>query len=207
MFGDPVLNPKGWETEPLGCLTTKIGSGATPRGGGASYKDSGISLIRSLNVRDGRFSYRDLAFIDKTQAAKLSNVVVKSGDVLLNITGASVARVCVVPNDVLPARVNQHVAIIRPTTALCSEYLMQVLHSGTMKQKLLQIAESGATRQAITKTQIEELAVPVPPEAVQARFADVCACLRALTATQLDSASETNELFNSLSQRAFIGDL
>jgi type I restriction enzyme S subunit len=114
MFGDAAENPKRWPTIKLGEHTAKMGSGATPTGGDASYKASGISLIRSLNVRDGAFSYKDLAYIDDAQAAKLSNVAVCAGDVLLNITGASVARVCRAPIDVLPARVNQHVMIIRP---------------------------------------------------------------------------------------------
>lgn len=73
-------------------ITTKIGSGATPRGGNNSYKNSGISLIRSLNVYDFKFEYDDLAFIDDEQAAGLSNVQMERYDLLLNITGASVAR-------------------------------------------------------------------------------------------------------------------
>ncbi|MBK7895048.1 MAG: hypothetical protein IPJ90_09245 [Anaerolineaceae bacterium] len=103
----------GWETRPLREITIKIGSGATPRGGKKSYQTEGVSLIRSLNVYDDGFRMKDLAFLDDDQADKLSNVIVKSGDVLLNITGASIARCCIVPDDVLPARVNQHVSIIR----------------------------------------------------------------------------------------------
>ena len=113
MFGDPVTNPKGWENQRLDSICTKIGSGATPRGGKSSYKAEGISLIRSMNVHNGAFKYDELAFIDNTQAKKLNNVIVEQSDVLLNITGASVARSCIVPEKILPARVNQHVSIIR----------------------------------------------------------------------------------------------
>src|SRR5258706_16338327 len=94
-------------------ITSKIGSGATPKGGGNNYKAKGISLIRSQNVLDFKFSYDGLAFIDDEQADDLKNVIVKEDDVLLNITGDSVARVCKVPKEILPARVNQHVVIIR----------------------------------------------------------------------------------------------
>ena len=102
-----------WKEYKLKDLTTKIGSGATPTGGGNAYKLEGISLIRSQNVLDFRFSYDGLALIDNEQAYSLKNVIVTRNDVLLNITGDSVARVCKVPIEVLPARVNQHVAIIR----------------------------------------------------------------------------------------------
>ena len=66
-----------------------------------------------MNVYDSQFKEKDLAFIDDSQATKLSNVEVEPVDILLNITGASVARCCLVPEKILPARVNQHVAIIR----------------------------------------------------------------------------------------------
>ena len=151
MFGDPATNPKGWPEVALGAHTSKIGSGATPLGGEAAYKKDGIALIRSMNVRDGHFSQDGLAFIDDQQAARLEGVVVEPDDVLLNITGASVARVCRAPRDVLPARVNQHVAIIRPTSGFDPRFLEQCVLFPSMKRRLLRIAGTGATRQAITK--------------------------------------------------------
>ena len=116
MFGDPVKNEKGWEVKSLKSITTKIGSGATPTGGKTAYKATGISLIRSMNVYDFSFKWKDLAFIDNAQASKLNNVEVMSKDVLFNITGASICRCSIVPDELLPARVNQHVAIIRAKT-------------------------------------------------------------------------------------------
>ena len=118
MFGNPVINEKRWRQKSLGEITTKIGSGATPKGGKGAYQEEGITLIRSMNVHNGLFEYRELAHISDEQAAKLDNVAIEENDVLLNITGASVARSCVVPNKILPARVNQHVCIIR-----CKEYI------------------------------------------------------------------------------------
>ena len=96
---------KNWKTYKLSEVTTKIGSGATPRGGKEAYKDSGTSLIRSQNILDFKFTTDGLAFIDDTQASKLNNVTIEENDVLLNITGDSVARVCSVPKEFLPARV------------------------------------------------------------------------------------------------------
>src|SRR5437879_4607132 len=99
----------------LGTVCTKIGSGATPRGGGEVYLDKGpYSLVRSQNVHNHGFQFGGLAFIGEQHAAELRNVEVLDGDVLLNITGDSVARCCQVDVSALPARVNQHVAIVRP---------------------------------------------------------------------------------------------
>ena len=141
------------------CL--KIGSGATPKGGKKAYSAEGISLIRSQNVLDFTFSYDGLAHINDQQAEKLSNVEVKPQDILLNITGDSVARVCAVDPKVLPSRVNQHVAIIRPDeNKVLSSYILFFLQM--IKPYLLQIAASGATRNALTKSMIENLEIEVP---------------------------------------------
>jgi type I restriction enzyme S subunit len=155
---------EGWVENELKSLTTKIGSGATPRGGEESYKSKGISLVRSLNVHDLGFRYAKLAFLDDAQADALSNVELQRRDVLLNITGASVARCCIVPEDVLPARVNQHVSIIRPIAdKLDADFLHYLLISKPYKDQLLQTgAEGGSTRQAITKAQIEYFSVKCP---------------------------------------------
>ena len=155
---------KGWQKKRLGDVTTKIGSGATPRGGDESYKAEGISLIRSLNVYDDGFREAKLARIDNEQADGLSNVVVEPHDVLLNITGASVARCCRAPADFLPARLNQHVSIIRPVQEkLDSDFLHYLLISKTYKDRLLHTGEEGgSTRQAITKAQLQEFVVEFP---------------------------------------------
>lgn len=153
------------------CL--KIGSGATPKGGKSVYTDNGVSLIRSQNVYNLNFAYKGLAHINDDAAEKLRGVTVKEKDVLLNITGDSVARTCVVPNDVLPARVNQHVAIIRPKQSLNSLYLNYYLASPAMQGYLLNIASTGASRNAITKATIEKLVVPVPEIGCQQQIANV----------------------------------
>lgn len=159
-----------YSTKPLSVLASKIGSGATPKGGQKAYKESGISLIRSLNVYDSEFKPEGLAFIDDDQAEKLSNVVVEEGDVLLNITGASIARCCVAPVELLPARVNQHVCIIRPNEELNSTYLNYLLISPKFKAALLFQGAGGATRQALTKVMVSNLDIPLPPLEMQAEL-------------------------------------
>ncbi len=156
--------PKGWEISSLGEVTTKIGSGATPRGGKDAYKQSGINLIRSLNVYDYDFVMDDLAFIDEQQASQLDNVQVQPHDVLLNITGASVARCAMVPSSLLPARVNQHVAIIRANKKKADPFfLLDTINNDFNKRQLLGIAQGGATREALTKIGLEEFKIVLPP--------------------------------------------
>ena len=154
--------PEGWRMGTLGEVCSKIGSGSTPKGGKGSYEKSGVSLVRSMNVFDFRFSYDELAHISDIQAAALDSVTIKEKDILFNITGASVARCCMVPNNVLPARVNQHVMIIRSGKDFMSYYLLCTLCSNEAKRSLLGMSQSGSTREAITKGEIESFKIVIP---------------------------------------------
>ena len=174
MFGNPVINEKRWRQKSLGEITTKIGSGATPKGGKGAYQEEGITLIRSMNVHNGLFEYRELAHISDEQAAKLDNVAIEENDVLLNITGASVARSCVVPNKILPARVNQHVCIIRCKEYINPVFLNKLLIDDNYQDLLWSVAGAGATREAITKQQVERLQIIMPPVELQNEFMRFC---------------------------------
>ncbi len=165
---------KQWAQVKLKDIATKIGSGATPAGGEKAYKTEGISLIRSLNVYDFGFEREGLAFIDEQQAAQLDNVQVASRDILLNITGASVARCCMVPDSLLPARVNQHVALVRIDPAKADPYyVLSCINSPRYKAELMSIAQGGATREALTKSKIETFEIPLPPLLTQRKIAVV----------------------------------
>lgn len=172
-FGDPVANPKGWIMSSIKDVTNKIGSGATPKGGNSVYIAGGVSLIRSMNVYNGYFEPDDLAHISTDHAKLLDGVALQKDDVLLNITGASVARCCIVPEDVLPARVNQHVCILRcDTSNVLPTFLNQQLITSQYQKVLWSVAEAGGgTRQAITKQQIENFRIILPPLALQEQFA------------------------------------
>jgi type I restriction enzyme S subunit len=160
-----------WSPIRLGEACAKIGSGATPRGGSDVYLERGpYALIRSQNVYNDGFHHDGLAYIDEQQAAELANVEVLPNDVLLNITGDSVARACQVDVGVLPARVNQHVAIIRPDhDRLDPRFLRYFLVSPDMQSKLLSWAGSGGTRNALTKSMIESFEVPIPEDIAEQR--------------------------------------
>ena len=144
----------------LGEVCKKIGSGATPHGGEKNYIKNGISFIRSKNVQDFYFDYENLAFINEEQANQLSNVEIFPNDILFNITGDSIARCCLVPENILPARVSQHVSIIRCNENFNNLYIMYYLQY--LKKYLLSICKIGGTRNALTKEMLENLQINIP---------------------------------------------
>lgn len=202
-----------WHRTTLGKLTTKIGSGATPRGGKQAYQAAGTPLIRSMNVHDRFFKEHNLAFINDSQAKLLNNVVVQRNDVLLNITGASVARCCIVPDQWTNGRVNQHVAIIRADAAtIRPQFIELALTSPYYKDILLGVGEKGgSTRQAITKADIQKLDIAFPNLAKQDSFVDHATSLQIETRKLAEVAKQKidalTELKQSLLQKAFAGEL
>ncbi len=203
-----------WEPSNLESITSKIGSGATPLGGKDTYLSNGISLIRSMNVYDEGFRKNNLAFINQEQATKLKNVIIEKNDVLLNITGASILRCCIAPDDVLPARVNQHVSIIRPIkTEIDFRFLHYLLISNTNKSKLLLIAKKGgSTREALTKEIIGKFKILFPKKiSEQQEIADTLDSLlfetQNLEANYQQKLSALAELKQSILQKAFSGEL
>lgn len=210
-----VFTNKGddWEEKRLADITTKIGSGSTPLGGEKAYKPTGTSLIRSLNVHDSDFRKKDLAFIDDKQASKLNGVIIEENDILFNITGASVARCCIVPKEILPARVNQHVSIIRVKPQIVLPKFIQLsLISKENKNKLLKTGEQGATRQAITKAQLEEFVIAYPKTIKEQNLIinildEVYVKTKLLEINYQKKLNNLEELKKSILQKAFTGEL
>jgi len=204
---------EGWEEKKLFEITNKIGSGSTPKGGNENYKTEGISLIRSMNVHDFEFRERNLAFIDEKQAKELNNVTLQENDVLLNITGASVARCCIIPKEYLPARVNQHVSIIRAKKEIIDPiFLNLLLTSKFYKDQLLFTGEQGATRQAITKAQLEIFEVAFPKslkeqQAIVQKLDALSFETKKLEAIYQQKINDLEELKKSILQMAFSGEL
>jgi len=195
------MGNNAFPTQELNPLCSKIGSGATPRGGSKVYLDRGeIALIRSQNVRNEHFEQSGIVFIEQKHADQLANVIVEKGDVLLNITGDSVARCCQVDSNFLPARVNQHVAIIRPKPErLDDRFLRYFLISPFMQNLMLSWAGSGGTRDALTKGMIESFKVPLPPLSEQKAIAHVLGSLD----DRIELNRRMNETLESMAQALF----
>ena len=191
-----------WVLINLGAVCTKIGSGATPRGGKDVYLPSGpYALIRSQNVLNDGLGHDGLAYIGERHASELAGVEVLDRDVLLNITGDSVARACQVDPHILPARVNQHVAIIRPDPKkLDPGFLRYYLVCPTTQAKLLSWAGSGGTRNALTKEMIEAFDVQAPEDVSEQRaIAHVLGTLN----DQIELNRRMNETLEAMARALF----
>ena len=155
--------PKHWDIRKVKHLTTKIGSGKTPKGGAEVYVDSGVMLFRSQNVHFDGLRLDDVVFIEDEVDAEMANTRVRPGDVLLNITGASLGRCCLVGEDIGPANVNQHVCIIRAwRSKIVPDYLNAAMSSFVAQSQIF-ASENGTSREGLNFQQVGNLLIVVPP--------------------------------------------
>jgi len=172
-----------WKETKIGDITSKVGSGVTPKGGSAVYKTSGHLFIRSQNVGNGRFLLDDVAYIDEATHKKQINTELKDGDVLLNITGASIGRTTVVNKNVEGGNVNQHVCIIRLLEDYSPNYICNYLLSyGGQKQ--IDSFQAGGNREGLNFEQIRSIKFSIPSFREQSKIASLLSLLEERIATQ-----------------------
>lgn len=207
MFGDPAKNRKGWEVVPLGAITELVTSGLTPTGGSTVYVDQGPIFIRSQNVLMNRLDLSDVACLPEAIHESMSRTKVHVGDVLLNITGASIGRVAWAAALSKEANVNQHVCLIRLDRSKATPEFMSVFLSLPFGQQQIDNMQSGASRQGLNHQQVRSLRIPLPPLSLQQRYSQAVKKLRILSDQREQGRLVSEELFNSLVQRAFRGEL
>jgi type I restriction enzyme, S subunit len=162
--------PEHWKIVSLRYLATKFGSGVTPRGGATVYKQEGIPFLRSQNIHFDGLRLVNVAYIDPDLHQQLSSTHVRPQDVLLNITGASIGRVCAVPENFKEGNVNQHVCIIRPITkVILAEYLAAYLSTPQM-QREIRIEQNGASREGLAQDAIRSFKILLPPTGEQTKI-------------------------------------
>ena len=167
----PFEIPESWEWAKLQELATKIGSGSTPTGGRTVYVTSGIKFIRSQNVYNDGLHLNDIAYIPDEINAKKPNSIVQAKDILLNITGGSIGRCAIVPDDFDNANINQHVMIIRQIDPALRFWIHSVLISNYI-QDLIMDVQVGVSREGLSATKIKAFFIPIPPLAEQYRIVE-----------------------------------
>ena len=170
----PFDIPENWSWCRLSELCTKIGAGSTPTGGKAVYVSEGIKFIRSQNVYNDGLRLNDIAYITVETNSKKLGSIVQAKDILLNITGGSIGRCAIVPDDFDIANVNQHVMIIRLVDPAIRQWTHAILISEYI-QNLIMDVQVGVSREGLSATKLMNFLIPLPPICEQNRVLDLCA--------------------------------
>ncbi|WP_052438041.1 restriction endonuclease subunit S [Vibrio campbellii] len=197
--------PKCWSVETLGEHTVKVGSGVTPKGGSKAYVDSGIPLIRSQNVLFGKFKLDDVAFITEQQHDKMKGSKLQPRDVLLNITGASIGRCAVLPEDFDEGNVNQHVCIIRTSESIDPDFCGWFLNSN-LGQKQIWNLQAGGNREGLNFQQIRSFKIPVFSIEEQCSIVEILSTVSDRLNLLETQKAETQQLKKGLMQKLLTGE-
>jgi type I restriction enzyme S subunit len=203
MFGDPVKNEKGWEVKTIGDSIDFMTSGS--RGWAHFYTNTGDIFLRINNVGYNELKLHDLIYVTAPKNAESIRTVVRSGDILLSIT-ADLGRTCVIPDDFPKAFINQHLAIIRLKKGFEPTFVSQVLSSEYGKLQFMKL-NKGGVKAGLNFDDIKSLVFINPPIEIQIRYKKIVAeVTKQIIGINLIS-NKSDNLFNSLIQKAFNGEL
>ena len=191
-----------YESIRIGHVTEKVGSGVTPKGGESVYKKVGHPFVRSQNVGNGQMFLDDIVFIDEYTHNKQIASEIKNGDVLLNITGASIGRCCVASNEVVGGNVNQHVCIVRPKQEILSYYLCCLLLSDK-GQKQIDSFQAGGNRQGLNFEQIKSFHFFLPRLPEQKKVAQLLTIIDERISIQNKVIEDLKQLKTILSEISY----
>jgi type I restriction enzyme, S subunit len=153
----------------LGEVSAKLGAGSTPLGGKQVYTKTGIKFLRSQNVWNDGLDLSDVALIPREIHDEMSGTWIQPGDILLNITGASIGRCAVVPDDFDEGNVSQHVSIVRLVDKGLRQYLHLCLLSPYFQDEIMRV-QVGVSREGLSMARLQFLLIPLPPLTMQQRI-------------------------------------
>ena len=191
-----------WKIVKVGTITTKVGSGVTPRGGETVYRSQGHPFVRSQNVGWGRLLLNDIAYIDEETHKKQLNTALEQNDVLLNITGASIGRCAIVNEMIVNGNVNQHVCIIRSNGAVDSEFLCNYLLSN-YGQKQIDSFQAGGNRQGLNFEQIKSIRISIPTLDEQKHIAKLLCAINQRIETQNKIIEDLKKLRSAIADKLY----
>lgn len=197
----PFALPTGWRWVRLREITAKIGAGSTPLGGKKAYVAQGIKFLRSQNVWNQGLRLEDVALISEKTHQKMSGTHIAPGDLLFNITGASIGRCAIVPDDFDAGNVSQHVTIVRPSLPDVRNYLHIALTS-ELVQRMVMSEQVGVSREGLSIAKLSQFQIPLPPLAEQHRIVakvdELMALCDKLEAEQQDAEAAHAQLVQAL---------
>lgn len=169
----PFEIPDNWQWVRLGDITAKITSGSTPTGGKKSdaYVDKGFCFFREQNIYNDGIHSEGMVYITEQLLNTRENSTVIAKDILLNITGGSIGRCAIVPDDFSKGSVNQHILIIRMVEEETRFFTHQVLCSPYAQNHIK--SKAVGDKDGFSGGRCKYMPVPLPPLPVQKRIVSI----------------------------------
>ena len=135
-----------------------------------AYVDSGVVMLRNLNVRENQLEDSDLVYIDPEFAAKYKKKRLKAGDILVTRTGYP-GIACVVPKKYEGCQTFTTLIVrLRDDSPVTAEYVSQLINSPIGKEFVGRF-KAGSSQQNFGATALKMMPIGIPPLALQQEFA------------------------------------
>lgn len=206
MFGDPVTNPKGLRKGPITELADIITGNAFKSNEYVTDAEA-VRLCRGTNVLTSYFDWSDTAYWSKDQLDGLERYLLSSGDVILAMDRpwiSSGLKVCIFPDHEVDTYLVQRVARLRPKEAVFSEYIYSCVKSQAFEKHC---SPTETTVPHISPVELRGYEVFIPDKTMLANYHVAVGKIRSAITEMLDAASYAGNAFESLSQKAFSGQL
>lgn len=195
-----------WKKKKLGEIAEKVNSGKTPLGGEIVYTSEGILFIRSQNVNNNKLDLDNLVYIPESINDQMKNSIVKPNDILLNITGASLGRSCVVPENFKLGNVNQHVCIIRLYIQYNPRFI-QPIFSSNKGQLIFNRLQTGSGRDGLNFESIKGIKLSIPQKEEQQKIALFLSLIDKRISTQNKIIKDLRTLKSTIFKKIFSQEL
>ena len=168
MFGEPILNPKGWDMATIGDIVTEVKYGTSrPAVDGGKYP-----YLRMNNLTyDGHLDLTDLKRIDIPDN-EIEKCIVRKGDVLFNRTNSVelVGKTCVFDEDE-DMIIAGYIIRVRLKPVMLPIVLSCFMNTDALKKKLRDIAKGAVNQANINAQELQAINIYLPPLALQEQFA------------------------------------
>ena len=205
MFGDPISNPMDFEEETIGNLCEDLFLGLTSK---VDYVDdgSGFPLVRAKDINTGELKFDVIKYISETQHKKLTkNHLTRKGDLLVSKSGT--LGTCAIVKTDKQFSTYESIFTVRPNLKkLNTLFFINLIQNKSFQQKLIG-KKVGGTVAHLNLKMFRDLPFALPPIELQNKFADKIAIIDKKVLKYRDSLAFKSDLFNSLSQQAFAGEL
>jgi len=211
IFGDPATNPKGWEVKTIGDIAAKEKFSIRMGPFGSQLKkhelvDEGFKVLWIENIVNNKFEWKGNKCITSKKYEQLKGFQVRPGDILTTTMG-TIGRSCVVPNNIGKAIISSHLLKITLDPKIANPEFVAEYIRLPFAEQYFQKSSQGIVMQGLNTTIIKSLPIYFPPVSLQQEFAKLVEEIEAEKARQTESRRKVDELFSSLMQRAFTGEL
>ncbi len=203
MFGDPVLNPKGWNIDILDNFGDIITGNTPPRANEENYSSNHIEWIKTDNIIEGRLfptkakEYLSEVGLNRGRSVQVGAIIVACiAGSIKSIGGLSLVNRTIA--------FNQQINAIQPYENINSKFLYYLLNNS---KEYIQNQAGKGMKKIITKSVFKNISFPLPPKPLQDKFASIVTKIEATKEKYQTSLDELNNLFNSTAQKAFKGEL